>query len=202
MSRRSCCLQGWFYRRERYQLDRCVTASECSFVGDPGRPRRSISKMRAALDGTNISQAYFLNAANGPTGTGGNLMLGCDGAAISEELTLHEVDGILPINGIITHTNHILSPRLQHIPDYFRTKWEAPSWRLCRADELLKGKKNIDQSIYAASFQITLVTRLGYVRIRLQTSRTGCSTAQTILLFLIIQKESVFLCREPLRRRI
>lgn len=107
-------------------------------------------KMRAALDGTNISQAYS-NAANGPTGTGGNLMLGCDGAAISEELTLHEVDGILPINGIITHTNHILSPRLQHIPDYFRTNGSS-FLRLCRADELLKGKKNIDQSYIRSVF--------------------------------------------------
>ena len=107
-------------------------------------------KMRAALDGTNISQAYS-NAANGPTGTGGNLMLGCDGAAISEELTLHEVDGILPINGIITHTNHILSPRLQHIPDYFRTNGSS-FLRLCRADELLKGKKIIDQSYIRSVF--------------------------------------------------
>ncbi|MGI6141779.1 MAG: C45 family autoproteolytic acyltransferase/hydrolase [Caldicoprobacterales bacterium] len=106
-------------------------------------------KMRAALDSWNISEAYS-NAAKGPTGTGGNLMLGCDGAAISEELTLHEVDGILPVNGIITHTNHILSPRLQHINDNFRSNGSS-FLRLCRIDEIMRNNKNIDKEyIYKA----------------------------------------------------
>jgi len=98
-------------------------------------------KMRGALDSTNISDAYSV-AAQGMTGAGGNLMLGTDGAAISEELTLHEVDGILPTGGIITHTNHILSPRLQSIPDQFRTNGSS-FLRLARADELLRSQTRI-----------------------------------------------------------
>ena len=111
-------------------------------------------------------------------------MLGCDGAAISEELTLHEVDGILPVNGIITHTNHILSPRLQHIPDYFRTNGSS-FLRLCRADELLKGKKNIDQSYIRSVFSDHAGSPLGL---------------QTILLFLIIQKRKRISVRETLAK--
>ena len=107
-------------------------------------------KMRAALDSDNISEAYS-NAAKGNTGTGGNLLLGSEGAAIAEELTLHEVDGVLPENGILTHTNHILSPRLQHIPDNFRRDGST-FLRLCRADELLRSKKALTKEDIMAMF--------------------------------------------------
>lgn len=98
-------------------------------------------KMRGALDSTNISSAYS-RAAYGATGTGGNLMLGCDGAAISEELALHAVDGLLPHHGVLAHTNHVLSPRLQGITDLFRTNGSS-FLRLCRAKELLESEKSI-----------------------------------------------------------
>lgn len=93
-------------------------------------------KMRAALNCGNISDAYSA-AARENTGSGGNLMLGSDGAVICEELTLHEVDGLLPANGVLAHTNHILSPRMQHIPDRYRVNGSS-FLRLERAQELLR----------------------------------------------------------------
>ena len=69
-------------------------------------------KMRAALDSTYVAEAYG-NAASGITAVGGNLILTSgDGVALSLEITPKGVDAILPENGMILHTNHMLSGML------------------------------------------------------------------------------------------
>lgn len=102
-------------------------------------------KMRAALDSTHIAEAY--ENVSGPLSTvGANLIITSgDGVALSAELTPDGVDAILPENGVIVHTNHLLSPILQQkSPDNWRT-WGTTFVRLCRLRELMQGHHDIDK---------------------------------------------------------
>lgn len=102
-------------------------------------------KMRAALDSGHIAEAYE-NVAEPLSAVGANLIITSgDGVALSAELTPDGVDAILPENGVIAHTNHILSPILrQKSPDNYRA-WGTTFVRLCRLRELLYGHHDIDK---------------------------------------------------------
>ncbi len=102
-------------------------------------------KMRAALDSEHIAQAYE-NVTKPLSAVGANLIITSgDGVALSAELTPYGVDAILPENGVITHTNHLLIPILQQkSPDYWRT-WGTTFVRLCRIREILGEHKKIDK---------------------------------------------------------
>lgn len=102
-------------------------------------------KMRAALDSNHIAQAYE-NITKPLSTVGATLIISSgDGVALGAELTPDGVDAILPKNGIITHTNHILSPILQQkSPDNWRN-WGSTFVRLCRIQELLNGHRDIDK---------------------------------------------------------
>ena len=102
-------------------------------------------KMRAALDASHIAQAYE-NVAKAPSAVGANLIITSgDGVALSAEITPNGVDAILPENGVIAHTNHLLSPILQQkSPDNWRS-WGTTFVRLCRLRELLNGHHDIDK---------------------------------------------------------
>ena len=101
-------------------------------------------KMRAALDSTYVAEAYG-NAASGITAVGGNLILTSgDGVALSLEITPKGVDAILPENGMILHTNHMLSGMLLNkVPDGYRPRGST-FVRLTRLCERMRGKNDVD----------------------------------------------------------
>lgn len=138
--------------------------TEAGFIGGKGMNSQGISltlnaletnfdnrgvplhiKMRAALDAEHISKAYEA-LTKAPSAVGANLILTSgDGVALSAEITPDGVDAILPENGVIAHTNHLLSPVLQQkSPDNWRD-WGSTFVRLCRLKELLRDRRDIDK---------------------------------------------------------
>jgi len=100
-------------------------------------------KMRAAVECGDISSA-FSALATGATGVGANLLLGTEGMAVSLELLPHDNDAILPTDGIVVHTNHILSPRFAGVKDNYRNDGST-FLRFARADCLLRSKDKVSK---------------------------------------------------------
>lgn len=102
-------------------------------------------RMRSVLDSRYVAEAYN-NVANGVTAVGGNLLITSgDGVALSVEITPKGVDALFPTNGVLIHTNHVISPLLLNkVEDAFRGNG-CNFVRYCRFNELLSGYKNIDK---------------------------------------------------------
>lgn len=158
---RDCMVVLHIYQKNKPDI---LLFTEAGFIGGKGMNSRGISltlnaletnfdsrgvplhmKMRAALDAEHISEAYEA-VAKVPSAVGANLILTSgDGVALSAEVTPNGVDAILPENGVIAHTNHLLSPILrQKSPDNWRS-WGSTFVRLCRLKELLRDREDIDK---------------------------------------------------------
>ena len=99
-------------------------------------------RMRSVLESSTLAIAYQ-RAVTGPITCSATLILTHrDGLALCVELTPDDFDVILPNEGIITHTNHILSARLK-IKDNNRTVGST-FVRLCSINELIYHQLNIN----------------------------------------------------------
>lgn len=158
---RDCMVVVHMYQEDKPDV---LLFTEAGFIGGKGMNSRGLSltlnaletnfdekgvplhiKMRAALDSEHIARAYE-SVAGSPCAVGANLIITSgDGVALSAELTPDGVDAILPEDGVIAHTNHILSPMLQQrSPDNWRA-WGTTFVRLCRLRELLRDRNDIDK---------------------------------------------------------
>lgn len=158
---RDCMVVVHIYQQHKPDI---LLFTEAGFIGGKGMNSRGISltlnaletnfdsegvplhiKMRSALDAEHISKAYEA-VAKVPSAVGANLILTSgDGMALSAEVTPDGVDAILPEDGVIAHTNHLLSPvLLQKSPDNWRN-WGSTFVRLCRLKEMLRDGRDIDK---------------------------------------------------------
>lgn len=158
---RDCMVVVHIYQEDKPDI---ILFTEAGFIGGKGMNSNGLSltlnaletnfnskgvplhlKMRAALDSCHIAKAYE-SVAKPLSTVGANLIITSgDGVALSAELTPDGVDAVLPDQGVIAHTNHLLSPMLQQkSPDNWRS-WGTTFVRLCRLRELLYGHHDIDK---------------------------------------------------------
>ena len=101
-------------------------------------------RMRSVLEAKTLASAYQ-KAVNGLISCSATFILTHrDGLALGVELTPDDFDVILPNQGIITHTNHILSSRLK-IKDNNRLTGST-FVRLCSINELIYHQPKINLS--------------------------------------------------------